>query len=241
MDCGALPLRPEEDFWTPQPIFFGRERVFVLASGPSLTSAVCDAVRGEPAIVVNSSCLAAPWASVLYFTDSGWFEHIDNGRNLAVFEDGTPRRKVVEEWPGLVVSMSRRAKLALPEKVRRVKGEMRPDFPPVGAPVIRQGRSSGQTAIALAIAMGAREVILLGFDMRLVDGREHHHDDYQGKPRDLSVYASAFVPAFGGNPNMPGWNRAALDVGVRVLNATPGSALTEFPMVDLATILAKAA
>ncbi|MCW5695785.1 MAG: hypothetical protein KIS96_03510 [Bauldia sp.] len=233
-------MRPEEDFWTPEPIFDGK-RVFVLASGPSLTPEVCEVVRGEPAIVVNSSCRAAAWADVLFFTDSGWFEHIDNGRNLAVFADGVPRRRVVEEWPGLVVSMSRRAKLALPAKVKRVKGEMRPDFPRRGAPVIRQGRSSGQTAIALAIAMGAREVILLGFDMRLVDGREHHHDDYRGKPRDLTVYGSAFVPAFGANPNMPGWNQAALDAGVTVLNATPGSALMEFPMVELALVLAKAA
>lgn len=233
-------MRPDEDFWTPEPLFRG-QRVFVLASGPSLTPAVCEAVRGKRSIVVNSSCRAAPWADVLYFTDSGWFEHIDSGRNLAVFEDGTPRRKVVEEWPGLVVSMSRRAKLALPNKVKRVKGEMRPDFPRIGSPVVRQGRSSGQTAIAVAIAMGAAEVVLLGFDMRLVGGREHHHDDYRGKPRDLGVYAGAFVPAFGGNPNMPGWNRAALDAGVTILNATPGSALTEFPMVDLAIVLSKAA
>lgn len=233
-------MRPEEDFWTPEPIFRGK-RVFILASGPSLTPEVCEAVRGQPAIVVNSSCRAAPWADVLYFTDSGWFEHIDNGRNLALFEDGTPRRKVVEEWPGLVVSMSRRAKLALPDKVKRVKGEMRPDFPRLGAAVIRQGRSSGQTAISLGIAMGAAEEVLLGFDMRVVDGREHHHDDYSGRPRDLTVYDAAFVPAFGGNPNMPGWNRAALSAGCTVLNATPGSALTEFPMVDLATVLAKAA
>jgi len=92
--------------------------------------------------------------------------------------------------------------------------------------VIQQGRSSGHTAVSLAVAFRAATVVLLGFDMRVVDGREHHHDEYTGE-RDLGQYATDFVPAFNG------WREAALAREVTIVNATPGSALHEFPMVSL--------
>lgn len=210
----AAAASPEFNFWTPEPLFAG-ETVFCLASGPSLTAEVCGRIRGRRAIVVNSSARLAPWADVLYFTDSSWYE---------------PRRDLVAGWPGLVISMSRTAKRELPAKVLRVQGEMCPSFPPPGAPVIRQGRSSGHTAVALAIALGAATVVLVGYDMRLVGGREHCHDEYAG-PRDIDQYAREFVPAFAG------WNAAALAAGAEVLNCTPGSAVTEFPFADLDEVL----
>lgn len=205
----------EREYWTPEPLFEG-ETVYCLASGPSLTKDVCAKVEGRPSIAVNSSCMLAPWASVLFFTDSSWYEQ---------------RRDLVKNWPGIVVTMSRTAKIELPDKVKRVRGEGDPllpilAFPRRGAAFIWQGRSSGHTAISLAIAMGAARVIMLGYDMRVVDGREHCHAEYSGK-RDLGQYASDFVPAFSG------WNRAALKSGVQILNATPDSAVREFRMVTL--------
>jgi hypothetical protein len=64
--------------------------------------------------------------------------------------------------------------------------------------------------------------------MRIVDGRSHHHDEYKSEP---DTFTGNFLPAF------KGWNDAGLARGVQILNATPGSALTEFPMVDLADVL----
>lgn len=210
----------EHEYWTPEPIWKGKT-AFCLASGPSLTQAVADEVRGRHTIAVNSSCSLAPWAEVLYFTDSSWYEQ---------------RRQIVADWPRLVVSMSPTAKRELPDKVRRVKGLGDPGFqpvrfPPPGSDVILQGRSSGHTAISLAVALGACRVVMLGYDMRVVDGKEHCHAEYSGE-RDLRQYANDFVPAFAG------WNDIAIAAGVEILNATPGSAVTEFPMVDLDEVLA---
>jgi hypothetical protein len=209
----------EFEYWNPIPLFKGAT-VFCLASGPSLTADVTDrlGIAGANAIVVNSSCVLAPWADVLYFTDSGWYE---------------PRRELVANWDGLVVSMSRTAKRELPDKVLRVQGEGDPMLPPNfagGRGAIAQGRSSGHTAVSLAIAMGAARVVLVGYDMRVVDGREHHHAEYSG-PRDLDQYAREFVPAFNG------WRAAAEAVGAEIVNATPGSALQEFRFVDIEDML----
>jgi hypothetical protein len=235
------PIRPWENvIWTPEPLFRG-EMVFVLASGPSLTQSDVDKLRDRRVIAVNSSCKMAPWADVLYFTDNGWYE---------------ARKDLVKHWLGLVVSMSRLAKRELddPEvnnsgkpRVLRVKGCGDPTFPPylpgmprrfafpaIGSPEIHQGRNSGNTAVSLAIAMGAAVVALLGFDCRVVNGREHCHDEYRG-PRDLSLYDNEFKHAF------HGWNDAALNSGVRIVNCTHGSAIAEFPFADLDEVLAECA
>src|ERR1044072_7719424 len=158
----------ELEYWLPEPLFKG-ETIFCLASGPSLTPEICERVRGRCTIAVNSSAALAPWASVLFFTDSGWYE---------------PRRDLVANWPGLVISMSRTAKRELPDKVKRVQGLGDPQALPGfsrGPAVIQQGRSSGHTAVSLAIALGASRVVLLGYDMGFVAGREHCHSEYRSE------------------------------------------------------------
>ena len=208
----------ENDYWTPEP-WFKDQTVFVMASGPSLTQEICDKIKGRSSIVINASFKLAPWAAVWYFTDGHIYEKY---------------RAEVAAWPGEVVCMSKMAKQELHKQVKRVRGEGDPtlpmDFPPLGHHSIRQGRSSGHTAVSLAIAMGANGVVLVGFDMRFVGGREHHHQEYTG-PRDTQLYEREFVPGF------EGWNAAALNVGVEILNCTPGSAVTEFPFADLDEVL----
>lgn len=240
------PIQPwENDYWTPEPLFKG-QTVFVVASGPSLTQEIAGRLKGRRVIVVNSSCTLMRWSDVhpldaplLYFTDSGWY---------------ADRRELVANWPGLVVSMARLAARELNApgvptycgrpRILRVKGigappfpprvGGRPGFPPLGSPGVQQGRNSGNTAVALAIAMGAARVGLVGFDCRVVAGREHFHSEYTG-PRDLSLYDNEFKVAF------DGWNEAAINSGVEILNLTDGSAITEFPFADLDEVLSCAA
>lgn len=199
------------EFWTPEPLL-ADATVFCLAGGASLQHFDFERLAGRRCIAINQSAYAAP-RDILYFTDNSWFD--DN-------------EALIRDWPGLVVTTSRAAKAALPA-LRRVDYVPSPHFL-VGQPQIRRGRSSGQTAISLAIAMRARRVVLLGYDMRLVDGRSHWHEAYSA--RDPNVYRDEFLPPF------TGWHITARAVGCEVVNATPGSALTEFPMVDIEDELA---
>lgn len=203
-------------YWIPEPIF-ARQRVFCLASGPSMSGEVAGAVKGHPAIVVNSTMHTAPWADVLYWTDHSWFE---------------PRISLVNVWRGMAITSNRRSAAALPDKVRLIKMARSNRFR-LSDGVVREGRTSGHAAICLAIAMGAREVVLLGYDMRVDEnGREHHHNDYDGK-RNLDLYAKSYLPAFNG------WDEQAKGVGVRIINATPGSAIMEFERSTLDQVLAQ--
>lgn len=207
----------EDDFWTPEPWFRGQP-VFLLGGGPGLTPRIAARLLGRCCIAINSSYLLASRNTLLFFTDNSWFE---------------PRVDVVQSWAGPVVTQSRASKRAMPS-LRRIKSEAGRNFPAPGSGVVLQGRSTGQTAIGLAAAMLGNPIILLGFDMRAVGGREHHHDDYQDparRPARPDIYQKDFLPAF------RGWGEMARRAGLEVLNATPGSALKEFPMVDPEAVL----
>lgn len=269
------PITPwENELWTPDVRFLG-ETVFCLASGPSLTQEVVDKVRGRGRVIaVNSSVYLAPWADVLFFTDSGWFE---TGRNPDLCgwagEDRWPRRDFVEAFPGLVVSMSRAAKRVLPEKVKRIKGSGQPTdnpprFPAPGSATIHGGRTSGHTAVSLAIGMGAVRIVLLGYDMRLLPkggpytdpktgsaeereilSKSSHPRHYEIRARYLEHHHSEyfdkprdlFIYESDFIPAFRGWHAAAQTAGVDIINCTPGSAIPEFPFADLDEVLAECA
>lgn len=89
--------------------------------------------------------------------------------------------------------------------------------------VIHYGDNSGFQAVNLAILLGSPYIVLVGFDMRHVSGKSHFFGDH---PRDLyqrNEYES-FALKF---------DKAPAPDGVEIINATPNSALTCYPMVTL--------
>lgn len=97
--------------------------------------------------------------------------------------------------------------------------------------LIHQGSNSGYQALNLAVLLGARKIILLGFDHHAADA-QHSHFFGAHPDKVISGYAQ--------------WNRelwpttipALNQLGVDVVNCTPGSALTVFRTGDLAKELA---
>lgn len=185
---------------------------FVIASGPSLRDVDLECLRSRHTIVCNSTCLRMPWAEVLLSTDTRWFQkHVD----------------IVASWAGEIITPNRQAKRIFGERIKLV------DLPWYRfTELVHQGPDSGHTAISVAALLGATTIVLLGFDMHCApDGRSHEHDDYDRWNLDIA-YRNHNLPAF------RGMNRVALDNGITIFNATVGSALTEFPMIDLREFLA---
>jgi hypothetical protein len=218
----------EDHFWIPERLWEGQTAI-LLGGGDSLREFDLERLRGINAKVmaINALELRAPWSAAWYFTDNN------------IFEWWRPR---IEAFEGLVITASRIAKRELPEKIRRV--QLEPDnkpvrFMPPGCPTITHGRSSGHLAISVSVALGAARVLLLGFDMRVVDGRSNSHDEYRKRraigygDTDPAVYTDEFLPAFAG------WQRAAEQAGVAIRNCTPGSMLLEFPMSTIEVELAR--
>jgi hypothetical protein len=77
----------------------------------------------------------------------------------------------------------------------------------------------------MALLWGAARVVLVAFDMREVAGKRHFFGDHPRPLRNTSSYAS-FVAAF---VEAVGHKKPAAEI----VNATPRSHLTCFPMVRL--------
>lgn len=170
----------------------------VLATGPSLTQTVVDAVRGRAKVIaVSDAYRLAPWADALVSTDAAWWKaHPD-----ALAFSGP-------KWA------------AAPE-FRKIEGVER--FP--GA---ESGSNSGLLACRVAVNMGAKKILLLGFDMKGAHFFGPHQAPLKNTtPARFDVFKKQFERY---KPR-----------GVEIINCTPGSALRAYPMGDLHACLAEPA
>ena len=83
--------------------------------------------------------------------------------------------------------------------------------------------SSGGSAVNVAYLLGAKRIILLGFDMRFVDGKSNWWQ-YDQFPKTDKGYANFIRPFYKIKED-------AYKLGVEILNATPSSALDMFRFV----------
>lgn len=156
---------------------------------------------------MNTTYKRAPWADMLYACDPEWWWLYQ------------PR------FAGLKVSQ------AEVEGVKHVPSIDRPGLS-LDPNVIHQGANSGFQALNVLVLMGVKRVILLGMDMRNVGSRSHWHGDHPtglNNPREgnFARWRENFATA------IPALQAA----GVEVVNCTPGSALTCFPMAHLEAAL----
>ncbi|MGB3042456.1 MAG: hypothetical protein WBB98_04650 [Xanthobacteraceae bacterium] len=167
-----------------------------------------DALRGNARIIViNDSWKLAPWADLLYACDAEWWERSKPefaGLKVSGLGGGDHQVEIVRDSGGRWLN--------------------RMVFDRVG--VIGAGGNSGFQALNLAVQIGATDIALVGFDMR-VDRGIHWHGAH---PRGNNPRASAVET----------W-RAHLDNvsadleqhGISVVNCSAVSALTQYRKVGL--------
>lgn len=192
-------------------------RVIVAATGPSLTAEQAEACRNEIVVAVNDAWRLFPWARVLYACDEAWWD----------IHEGCPEFKG-EKWSSHG-GEKHNNKLACAERhgLQLVQG-FDGEFFALDGTHIRYGGNSGFQAINLALLMGANQVVLLGFDMR-VNGKRHFFGDHPAGLSNSATYTN-WVPNF---ENAAKW----LPIGIEIVNATPSSAITCFRMAALDDVL----
>ena len=187
----------------------------IVAGGPSLTHDLRDVrllrarFRGT-VCAVNSSVFTVPWCHVLYACDWQWWQ---------VYRQ---KLKAIE-YAGRRVSVRPKSKSYGAREVYPIECAK---LPGLGRTAIRQGGNSGYQAINLAFLDGAREIVLLGFDMGHTFGRKHHHEDHPA-PLDNASGVDVWLPRF---------DQLAKDLqseGVRVVNCTRFTRLECFPRMTL--------
>jgi hypothetical protein len=195
--------------WSVPRIWPGGE-CFILGGGPSLTLVDIDRLQGRRVIAVNDAYRIAPWADVMFYGDGPWL---------------TAHRKALLDFAGLKISGC--ATQTNEPGIRHVYRDMINHGISRDPTEVRWNRSSGACAINLAVHFGVKRIVLLGFDMRRVDGQKHWHPDVNDDPGNPYP---RFLEVF------PVIARDAEALGVEILNATPGSALTAFPIEEPAEL-----
>lgn len=177
--------------------------VACLGGGPSLTKADVEYVRTrvDGVIAINDAYKIAPWADVLYGCDAKWWYW----------------HKGVTSFTGLRVALDPAAKRHADIIVLQKTGETGLELEPTG---LRAGRNSGYQAINLAVHLGAKRIILLGYDMR--GGHWFgSHPDGSGPP--FAICLQRFATIVG----------PLAEAGVQVINCSRRTALVCFPRVPL--------
>ena len=181
--------------------------VFVLASGPSLTSEDVASVRTYaeanecPVAVTNTTYRLAPWADLLFFYDRQWWR--------------VHEQEVLETFAGDLVTMA-------DAKHQRVLSLVGTHF--------NAYKNSGGGAINFAVHAGAKRIVLLGLDGQYApDGRRHWHlqDPRLGNAGALPRFIRQF----------PSLAASAASQKVEVLNASRETGLTCFRRVALESII----
>lgn len=197
--------------WTISKLWPG-QTVFIIGGGPSLIEQDLTPIHNRRVIGVNDAFKLGDWVDVCWWSDCRW--GVWNQTKLAQFQ-------------GLNVSCTRcNCEHTNTLQVRRQHAMGISTNPEE----INWNRNSGASAINLAYHLGARRVVLLGFDMKVQNGEHNWHQNHQFKPRP-GVYEERFLPVF------EHIKQDADRLGLDIINSTPDSALTLFPYVELEGVL----
>lgn len=192
-------------------LYRGWESCIVVASGPSLTDEQASRCVGDHVVAVNDAWRKVPFADVLYACDERFWDV----KGCEGFQG--------ERWSSHGSSLRQqddKIECAKRHGLKLVQGRDGEGFCTEPG-VIYYGSNSGFQAVNLAIHFGAKLIRLVGFDMQPNGhffGRQIPQFPVPGDS-EFRTFRRAFERAAERMPE-----------GVRIINCTPGSALTCFPM-----------
>jgi hypothetical protein len=201
---GAVPV---ERLWP-------GETVVCIGSGPSLTQDDVDYCRGKARVIAIKNVInMAPWADVLYGSgaDAGgqtWWSR--EGKNLT--------------FPGLRYTLDPRAKQWASVLGNGGECGLSPD-----PATVCTGSHSGYQAMNLAVHLGAKRIVLLGYDMQRTGGQDHY---FGAHPHSRELPYHLFLFRF------PTIVEPLKALGISVVNASRQTALDLFPRQSLREALA---
>lgn len=190
--------------------------VYILGGGHSLLEEKLELIHDKRVIGVNNSFMLGDWVDVCWFGDPRWYDW--NIVDLSEFGGlkacccgalmGKPGVKVLRRGKPMGI-------------------DLRANF-------ISWNRSSGGSAINLAVHFGAKKIVLLGFDMKPSDdqGENNWHNLHKVKTNTSNPY-NRFLESF------PHIKRDVRELGVEIINSTMCSLIPEdvFPKIPLEEIV----
>jgi len=185
----------------------------------SIFSKYMEAIHSKHVIGVNAAFKLGRWIDFCFFGDTGWFE--DNKVALARFAgikvtSAPIFAKREMHYPGIKY---------LSQDVNKSHGISSVPY------TVCWNANSGAAAISLAAHLGAKKIVLLGFDMQLgSQGTSHWHNEY---PKSVTRNP-VFIRHLRGFPSIA---KDAESMGIEIVNASPNSVIDCFPKISVGGIL----
>jgi len=207
-------------FWNAPKLWQG-STAYIVGGGPSLLTTDLSPLHDKHVIGTNDAYKLGAWIDICYFGDFTWW-HGYHRESLAKFHGikvccltGADAAEYGAEIVAAGILPLRRAMVGLHK-----------------APDIGWYGNTGASAINLAIILGAKRIVLVGFDMQLGKSGESNWHPNEKNPPNSKKY-----PVFMSQMDLLKTHLDLLEEqgqGVEVINATPGSAMTTFPIMTLA-------
>lgn len=193
--------------------------VFIIGGGPSVNKEDLTPLSQHRVIGVNSAYRFGPEiVDILFFGDRVFLDKDD--------------REDIRRFPGLKITFidnvnSHQHGFLM---LQRVGGAISNN-----SKQLTWKSNSGGPAIDLAVLMGAKKVVLIGYDMKIDgDGKHNFHDVYDHHPQE-KVYLDRFARVF------PEKAAACRRLGVEVIDTSMEGLLDCFPKRTLISVLAEEA
>ena len=199
------------------------EKVFIIGGGPSLKNIDINLIQGKGRVIaLNNAYKIAPWADWLLFADAEWYKwHKDALVDIKMPVITSAVNEPLEhdmKYHDFIVRWPKKGNWGLVED-------------PGGYLV---GDNAGQVAMSLAEYLGAKTIVLLGFDLN-ADIPENQplqwHNEHKRRS-NTSMYTNSFIPNF--IRTAPYYQKR----GVYVCNVNPTSAIPCFPFVKFEDTIA---
>lgn len=197
------------------PIWTGKVAVCI-AGGPSLTRKQIHQTIGCRTIAINDAYKLAPWADMLYACDNQWWEWHRGVPEFHGYKLQHDHGKTKDDhscytgpYPGVDCILSDGTS-GFSERMDR----------------IRTGGNSGYQALHIAIQLGAKEILLLGYDMHPKPNKSHWFGEHPNGRQPDDRYAR-WLKEF------PTLQEIAIERGIEIYNCTPNSALDCFTKISI--------
>jgi hypothetical protein len=164
-------------------------------------------------VAINDAHRLASWADVLYSSDQHWWAYYKGVSGFAGRKYGIAPLSPLPAWNVTVLANT---------------GDAGIERDPRG---LRNNRNSGGAGINLAVHLGARRILLLGYDMGHTHGKAHFFGEHPSRLRAESPFESFLAHFRMMVPHLR-------TLGVEVINCSRETALDCFPRQPLEAALA---
>lgn len=195
--------------------FYGKS-IYVIGGGNSFDPKLVKRLPKDRVVCLNSTYKYFNNFLALFWMDSGWHR-----KNASHFEKLSIEKKYYIHINKPVVSSQNFEWLKLASIDHKKYSKYKDTYQIVGNNV-------GCCVINYLDKMEAKNIYLLGFDCKQVDGKSHCHNEYKFKISD-NTYNNIFLPCF---------NELSKNlINSKVINCSPNSSIKCFSYKNIITIL----